>query len=179
MTTARGVLTLRRLDHDARRQGGLHLPWARPTRLHPVAFGGNGPVVAADIAAALGIRRIVVPLAAGVFSGFGLLRSDVEQRCSVQPVLADALLPPGLLSCLKAELRARALEALTADGYDATSTDFRFSADLRYFGQAYELNIAGDVEGNVAALVEGFHAEHERTYGHRPAATWSRSSMPA
>jgi N-methylhydantoinase A len=167
MTTARGVLTLAVSTMTRAVKAVSTYRGRDPRDFTLVAFGGNGPVVAADIAAALGIRRIVVPLAAGVFSGFGLLRSDVEQEF-VQPVLADArLLPPERLSCLKAELRARALEALTADGYDAASADFRFSADLRYFGQAYELNIAGDAEGDVAALVEGFHAEHERTYGHR------------
>ncbi|MFI0848542.1 hydantoinase/oxoprolinase family protein [Mesorhizobium sp. IMUNJ 23232] len=167
MTTARGVLTLAVSTMTRAVKAVSTYRGRDPRDFTLVAFGGNGPVVAADIAAALGIRRIVVPLAAGVFSGFGLLRSDVEQEF-VQPVLADArLLPPGRLSCLKAELRARALQALTADGYDAASADFRFSADLRYFGQAYELNIAGDAEAGVAALVEGFHAEHERTYGHR------------
>ncbi len=44
----------------------------------------------------------------------------------------------------------------------------RRSIDLRYSGQAYELTIPLP-EGplNVVALVEEFHREHERTYGHR------------
>ena len=37
------------------------------------AFGGNGPLFAAGVAAALGITRIVVPPSAGLFSSFGLL----------------------------------------------------------------------------------------------------------
>ena len=167
LTTARGVLTLAVSTMTRAVKAVSTYRGRDPRDFTLVAFGGNGPVVAADIAAALGIRRIVVPVAAGVFSGFGLLRSDVEQEF-VQPVLADAsLLPAERLGCLKAELRVRALEALTADGYDAATADFRFSADLRYFGQAYELNIGGNSEGGIDALVEGFHSEHERTYGHR------------
>ena len=45
-----------------------------------VAFGGNGPVVAAEIARTLSIQRILVPPAPGVFSALGLLFSDVEHE---------------------------------------------------------------------------------------------------
>lgn len=131
-----------------------------------VAFGGNGPVVAADIAAALGIRRIVVPHAAGVFSGFGLLRCDVEQEF-VRPVLAAAAaLDAEALARHRAGLLDAARAALAAEGYDAATADYRFGADLRYFGQAYELKVPF-ADGGVAAMVEDFHREHERTYGHR------------
>src|SRR6516162_422079 len=54
-----------------------------------VAFGGNGPLFAAVMAAALTIRRVVIPPSAGVFSSYGLLYSEVAyhftktgRRCS-------------------------------------------------------------------------------------------------
>ena len=169
MTTARGVLTLAVSTMTRAVKAVSTYRGRDPRDFTLVAFGGNGPVVAAEIAAALGIRTIIVPVAAGVFSGSGLLRSDVEQEF-VRPLLADAAgLTAERLADIKAALRVRALAALTADGYDATTAEFRHSADLRYFGQAYELNIA-DWAGVVADLVEGFHAEHERTYGHRSSA---------
>ncbi len=43
-------------------------------------FGGNGPVVAAAIARALQMRRVLVPLAPGVFSAAGLLLSEIEHE---------------------------------------------------------------------------------------------------
>ena len=43
-------------------------------------FGGNGPVVAAAIARALQMRRVLVPLGAGVFSAAGLLLSEIEHE---------------------------------------------------------------------------------------------------
>ena len=169
MTTTRGVLTLAVSTMTRAVKAVSTYRGRDPRDFTLVAFGGNGPVVAADIAAALGIRHIIVPVAAGVFSGSGLLRSDVEQEF-VQPLLADAIgISAELLSDLNATLRNRALATLTADGYDAATAEFRYSADLRYFGQAYELNIA-DRTGAVPDLVEGFHAEHERTYGHRSSA---------
>ena len=44
------------------------------------AFGGNGPVFACAMAKELGMRRIVVPPAPGLFSAFGLLYADVEHH---------------------------------------------------------------------------------------------------
>lgn len=165
--TARGVLTLAVSTMTRAVKAVSTYRGRDPRDFTLVAFGGNGPVVAADIASALGIGRIVVPVAAGVFSGFGLLRSDVEQEF-VQPVLADAaVLSPKMLSVLRNELYARASAALAADGYETATADYRFSADLRYFGQAYELNVMDEADGTPEALVEGFHREHERTYGHR------------
>ena len=45
--------------------------------------------------------------------------------------------------------------------------EFRFAADLRYFGQAYELTVPADVPRSSANWPRLFHREHERTYGHR------------
>jgi N-methylhydantoinase A len=134
-----------------------------PRGMTLVAFGGNGPVVAAEVARALGIRRVLVPPAAGVFSAYGLLRSDPEQEFA-RPVmqLADAVGPGGL-----ARLMA-ALEAEARRGADRPGrAEARFSADLRYLGQAYELTLPIGPDADPAALAEAFHAEHERTYGHR------------
>src|SRR5260221_12216488 len=44
------------------------------------AFGGNGPLFAAGMAASLGISRVVVPPSAGLFSSLGLLYADVEHH---------------------------------------------------------------------------------------------------
>jgi N-methylhydantoinase A len=44
------------------------------------AFGGNGPVHAVELARALGLVRVLVPVAPGLFSAFGLLFADVEHH---------------------------------------------------------------------------------------------------
>ena len=38
-----------------------------------IGFGGNGPMVAAAVARALSIRKVLIPPAPGVFSALGLL----------------------------------------------------------------------------------------------------------
>src|SRR5215469_8402213 len=53
-----------------------------PRQFALLAFGGNGPLFAAAIAAELGITRVIVPPLPGVFSAFGLLVADTEHHAS-------------------------------------------------------------------------------------------------
>ena len=50
---------------------------------------------------------------------------------------------------------------LEREGIAAEEMRFAASLDMRYEGQAYELNIPFG-----AGALEAFHAEHERSYGH-------------
>jgi N-methylhydantoinase A len=132
------------------------------------AFGGNGAVVACEIARALQMQRVLVPTAAGVFSAFGLLYADVVQEAMrtqiVRTQRADLKQVGRTFETLESEVSG----ALRADGYAAERISMERQADLRYAGQAYELTLPvnrGPVD--LVALVAAFHAEHERTYGHR------------
>ena len=53
-----------------------------PRQFALLAFGGNGPLFAAGIAAELGIARVIVPPLPGVFSAFGLLVADAEHHAT-------------------------------------------------------------------------------------------------
>ena len=66
--TARGVLTLAVTTMTRAVKAVSTYRGRDPRHSTLVAFGGNGPVVAAEVAKALGIRRVVIPRAAGVFS---------------------------------------------------------------------------------------------------------------
>lgn len=131
------------------------------------AFGGNGPVAAAAIAAELGIRRILVPPAPGVFSAFGLPVSDLEHEMAQSVVLpCTAAAEPALARAL-ARLAAGARAALAADGVPAGGMELSRLADMRFAGQAFELTVAvAEDEPRAAALAASFLAEHLRTYGH-------------
>ncbi|HXW27442.1 MAG TPA: hydantoinase/oxoprolinase family protein, partial [Xanthobacteraceae bacterium] len=135
------------------------------------AFGGNGPLFAAGMAAALGITRIVVPPAAGLFSSFGLLYANVEhhyartlRRLLRQAEAAD-------IDCAWTALARQAIDQLAAEGFTGARAAIKRSAALHYKGQTYELVVPvpdGPVDARlIAQLEEAFGAEHERTYGHR------------
>ena len=132
------------------------------------AFGGNGPVFAAGMAAALGMTRIVVPPSAGLFSSFGLLYADVEHHYA--RTLRRLLRESDRLAIERAwdELARQAVEQLESDGFTRSSIRLKKSAALHYHGQTYELVVPlPDGPLDIGRLEEAFAAEHERTYGHR------------
>ncbi|MCO6417367.1 hydantoinase/oxoprolinase family protein [Siccirubricoccus sp. KC 17139] len=135
-----------------------------------VAFGGNGPLFAAGMAEALGMRRVVIPPSAGVFSAVGLLASEVEVHLSRSWRRPVAGLDPAALEEAAAALEAEARERLLAQGFAPARIAVQRTATLRYSGQSFELLVPFAAGDSPAALAEGFGAEHERTYGHRAGA---------
>ena len=132
------------------------------------AFGGNGGVHAAALAAELGMTTVIVPPGAGVFSAVGLLFADHEVARSF-PFSGPLEMAAGAMAELDARLAA--LERAVRDELGA-APGLRIGrrADLRYAGQGFELIVdipAGPVDAAaLAALRAGFEAEHRRGYGH-------------
>jgi N-methylhydantoinase A len=114
-----------------------------------VAFGGCGGLHACEIAQELGMRTVIVPEYAGALSALGMLMADAVRdhaagvlgKHNVEKIFADL------------ERRARR---------ESPGADIEHTADLRYLGQSYELNVPWN-EGDPAAL---FHREHEKIYGY-------------
>jgi N-methylhydantoinase A len=139
------------------------------------AFGGNGPVHAVELARSLGMSRVLVPVAPGLFSAFGLLFADVEHhyvRTCFRRM--DALDPDDLVE-LFGELEHIAFDALAADGFiSRDQVLLKREVDLRYAGQSFELTVplaeAALDRATLVALSESFGQEHLRTYGHRGSA---------
>jgi N-methylhydantoinase A len=136
-----------------------------PRRFALIAFGGNGPVVAPAIAAALEMPVVLIPPSPGVFSAAGLLFSEVEREFMRTLFRRVGRLDRGELEAAFARLEAEARTELTAEGHDPARVALSRFGDFRYAGQAYELSVP--YGGDLAAAVEAFHAEHERTYGYR------------
>jgi N-methylhydantoinase A len=138
------------------------------------AFGGNGPLFAAGMAASLGIGRVIVPPAAGLFSSFGLLYADVEHHYArtFRRLLRQADL--GEIDAAWQALARQAHEQLAIEGFTGERARLRRSAALHYKGQSYELTVPvpdGPIDRPMAAhLEQAFGEEHERTYGHRAGA---------
>lgn len=130
------------------------------------AFGGNGAVHACEIARGLGIKRIVAPPAAGVFSALGLLLARVELNRSCAFLSPIKRIDLGTLGDLIQILEAEILKELNLDIGQA---DLTYFADVRYSGQAYELTIPLHMpltKSSLAQLESEFEKEHQRTYGH-------------
>jgi len=135
-----------------------------------VAFGGAGPMHASALADEIGIPRVLVPRHPGNFSALGLLASDIKHddvRTRVGP-LAERWT---LLADLFADMESGARRQLELDGFGAGEQRLRRSLDLRYRGQAFELNLELDGDG-LDAVGATFHERHRAMYGHAdPSAT--------
>lgn len=132
-------------------------------------FGGAGPLHGCDLAAALGIRRILIPPIPGVLSAYGMLVADVAYDLS-QTVLAPAaayLADPAPLVEIYTSLADRVADVLAQEGIAAPQT--AAALDLRYQGQSYELTLPLALPitpGAVGDAVDGFHHAHAQRYGY-------------
>jgi N-methylhydantoinase A len=135
-----------------------------------IAFGGNGPLFAAGIAADLGVREILVPPMPGLFSAFGLLLADTEHHATRSLRLRVAGADAGVLQQALDTLLGDGHARLAEDGFPAERREMRLGAMARYVGQSSEIAVAlplGGAGAILAALPEAFAAEHEATYGFR------------
>ncbi len=132
------------------------------------AFGGNGGVHACQLASSLGIRRVVVPPAAGVFSALGLLFAKAEITRSRALIRRTERLS---LEDLEEVFSLLEKEILSALCLKRGEVGFQYFADVRYAGQAYELTIPVHWRESpptmLGRLERDFEDEHEKTYGHR------------
>ncbi len=141
-----------------------------PRTFAMLAFGGNGGLFAAGIAAELGIRRVIVPPLPGVFSAFGLLVADTEHHVSQSLRVRLDHVGDDRIGVLLRQLRARGDDRLAQDGFAPAQRAFRRSALARYVGQSSEIEVPlpdGDTVVSAATIVACFGDEHHRTYGFR------------
>ena len=132
-------------------------------------FGGAGPLLAAEIAAELGISEILVPPNPGVISALGLLSADYMKVYGVTRRMVLDAAAPGALREAEAALRRAAEEEFRGLGLDG-ALEFGLEADMRFIGQAFEIPVAierATLAGLTASdLAERFTAAHRRVYLH-------------
>jgi N-methylhydantoinase A len=134
-------------------------------------FGGAGPTHAAFLATETGITRILVPRAASTFCAMGALLSRVKRAYAASLGADRRDLAKGHVWPLFAALEAQARQWILEEGQLLSQLAFAHSADMRYRGQAFNIEVAIPHDVSEArsadALYELFHREHERLYGFR------------
>ncbi|WP_050467967.1 hydantoinase/oxoprolinase family protein [Herbaspirillum chlorophenolicum] len=145
-----------------------------PAEFALVPFGGAGPTHANWLAEEAGLVHVLVPLKPGTFCALGAATADLRRDFvrSLRVTLDDAA--AGAVGSIWQELETQAAGWLEAQGVASTGTpSFWPALDMRYAGQAYELNVALPhplpSPLDAATLSEYFHREHERLYGFRDA----------
>ena len=140
-----------------------------------VAYGGAGPMHAAEIARLLGVGVVVVPRAAGAFSAWGMLQSDLlHDRAESILVDIDGLGPEdwAALGHRCEGIEAELMRLLGEDGIGADKAGFQRSFDIRYRGQEHAIPVVLPREGFVdldaarRELVGQFEAAYRAMFGH-------------
>jgi N-methylhydantoinase A len=124
-----------------------------------MAFGGAGPMHAAELALDLGIRHIVMPRNPGLLCAWGALGTPSGREYSLTVRETEPALRR--LQARARPLIARARSELIADGAKAADIRHELWADMRYRGQSYEIEVKLGPD-----FIADFHAAHRRTFGH-------------
>jgi len=140
-----------------------------PRQFSLVVLGGAGPVHGAALAAEMGMPEVLVPEAPGVLAAFGLLAAAIEHhhaRTLQAPTEAADL--AAVNRCLD-ELDAAGRGRMREEGVPPSEVRVAYAADMRYVGQAYELEVPIPVpvtRERLPEILAAFHAVHERVYGY-------------
>lgn len=131
------------------------------------AFGGAGGLHAVELAKTLKIKKVLVPKAGGVFSALGLLYSNLEASETAPLLSLLAEVPLQAAEQLFLQMQKKITKTI---GGDAEKITFKRFADLRFQGQAYELNIPFQNsflnEEELKRLASSFEEKHLTRYGH-------------
>ena len=135
-----------------------------------MAFGGSGPIHAANLAQELQIRTVIIPPLPGLFSAIGLLSSGVEHHDVRSCLLAVDFPNLEQIEQICVELRTKMLAQFRNEGFATEDLAFKFAADIRFEGQSSEVRVNLEDESlnqsSQKELRSKFEHEYERLYGH-------------
>lgn len=143
-----------------------------PREFPLIAFGGGGPLNAADIASELGSPEVIIPQNPGIASAIGMLKADVKKDyvkallTNIKDVKMDDL------NRIFTGLETNAKNQLQIEGFQQKDISFIRIMDLRFIGQSYEISIPikGDTlnQSDLENIIRNFHDEYEKLYGYYP-----------
>ena len=135
-----------------------------------VAFGGAGPLHAADIARNMSIRNVLVPPRPGLLSALGLLHADVRGDFSLTRLVDAVAQNIGDINTGFDELRGRGAEWLRGEAGKDARAKHGWLIDMRYAGQNFELSLEikeGKLDAkSLARLIGRYHVRHHEYYGY-------------
>ena len=132
-----------------------------------LAYGGAGPLHAALIANELGMSQVLIPPLSGSFSAYGLLVADRRRDRSLTRQLTLSESSVEEIEKIIRPLHEEARQELLSDGFTPEQIRIELSADMRYEGQAYELNTAlpKKIE-SIDQIGKAFQQTYEERYTH-------------
>ena len=137
-----------------------------PREFSLVAFGGAGSMHAVWLAEELEIKEIIVPNDPGTFSAWGMLQTDIRRDLTVNFYQNFQTLEQNKLLEAYNNLKAEATELLKSENVQESNMNFNLTADMRYIGQEYYVNVNLTEPFNLEEINKSFHETYEKQYGH-------------
>lgn len=141
-----------------------------PREFSLIAFGGAGPLQAAELAKEMDINEVIIPLYPGISSAIGMLTADVRHDYVQTKVKPLATITVEEIEEIFSHMMEEAYQNLRKDGFTEENLEFRPFVDLRYSKQAYELTIPVNdrkiTSSTLDKLTANFHSTHHKTYGY-------------
>jgi N-methylhydantoinase A len=136
-----------------------------------IAFGGACSLHAAEMAKELHIPQIVAPPMSGLYSAVGLVVADIQHDyVRTMKKRMDELTGEELLATFQ-NLEKQGIQQLQEEKVREEDMVLEWSADMRYEGQSWELNIpisrtttVGPQE--MAKIESSFHEAHQKAYSY-------------
>lgn len=140
-----------------------------PREFTLVAFGGGGPMHAAGLAGELGIKKVVIPKVASVFSAWGMLMSDLRQDDIKTNIMSlGENTDYDTVEALWKELENKALADFAEKGISVENVSFVRNLDMRYADQEHTVKVVQGnkmlTKDNYNEVVKGFEIEHNKAY---------------
>ncbi len=134
------------------------------------AYGGAGPLFAANLAKEMGLKKCLIPVSPGIFSAWGLLVSDYKRDYTKTFLYKASDIDYQRIEEIFNSLKKEALSEFKQHNILMDNLSLNFSADLRYIGQQYELNVPVYLnklkEQGIDLIIKDFNEIHKRRYGH-------------
>ncbi len=148
-----------------------------PSDFSLVAFGGAGALHASSIAGIIGIPRVIIPIVPSTYSAFGMIATDIK-HVFVKTSLLNAQHPDSYqhINNSFSELLKDAEKMLDSEAVPIENRKFQKSADARYLGQEFTLNIlinSNAYNSDTAASVKAdFDSRHKSEFGFDVESGW-------
>ena len=137
-----------------------------PRNLSLVPFGGAGPMHAIWLARELGITEIIVPWSPGTFSAWGMLQTDIRRDLTSNFFYPAAKTSAEAITAVFDQLVSEGKVLMAEEEVTDDDMYFAMSADIRYIGQEYFVNIPIKAPFEIAAIDADFHDAYKIRYGH-------------
>jgi N-methylhydantoinase A len=131
-----------------------------------VAFGGAGPMHAVFLATELGIRETIIPWSPGTFSAWGMLQTDIRHDVTQAFYQRVSGATNQTVHDIFQGLEGQGQAALRAEDVAAPDMYYTRSADMRYVGQEYWVNLPVGEVIELEEIEQNFHESHRTRYGH-------------